>query len=119
MSNIDFAEFVTDLDNGRVNQQLGTELQKLVSAVEETGLTGSMTIKLTLTKEGAMAVVDVDSQAKIPHPPHHSSLFYVDANNGTLHKDNPRQLKLKTVPESKKVVDMSSRKAGDDTEKGE
>lgn len=64
---IDFAEFVTDLDRGRVNQQLGEQLMRVIDAVQETGKSGKLTVTFTVAKESNMAQVVGPSFAFVMH----------------------------------------------------
>ncbi|HET6613626.1 MAG TPA: hypothetical protein VFG83_16620 [Kofleriaceae bacterium] len=93
---MDFADFITDLAHGRVHQQLGEAMQRIVSAVEDTGAEGSLTIKLKVTMDGVCAKVDVDAKEKIPREKMPGSMFFF-GQNGSLHREDPRQLKLKAI----------------------
>lgn len=86
----DFAEFVTDLDHGKINQHLTEQLAKVVAAVEDTGKQGELIIRLLVKKEGKMAVVGVEIKAKAPQHPLHGTLFYI-GDNGELLREDPRR----------------------------
>lgn len=92
----DFAQFITDLDHGKINQKLTDAMAKVADAVAETSLVGKLTVELTIRKEGAMATVAVVIKEKIPKYPLHSTLFHFGAN-GELLRDDPRQMKLKNL----------------------
>jgi len=92
----DFTEWLVDLDHGRVVQRLSEKLMVLGSAVQETGLAGTITIKIKLEKEGEMAKADVQVKAEIPEHPMHGSLFFF-GKMGSLHRDDPRQLQLRDL----------------------
>jgi hypothetical protein len=96
---MDFLKFLEELDHGRVIQQLGDQLSKVVDAVDDTGQTGTLTVKFSLSKEGEMVIADVDATQKIPNHPMHSTLFF--AHEGRLARDNPKQMKLKALQDAK------------------
>jgi len=95
----DFAEFITDLAHGDINQKLTDALAEVTNAVEETGKVGELSIKFTVKKEGKMAIVAVDIKKKCPEHPLHGTLFYI-GDNGELLRDDPRQLRLKGLDDS-------------------
>ena len=92
----DFATFITDLDHGKINQHLTEILAAVVAAVEDTGKVGEVTLKITVKKEGKMAIIGVDVKGKEPKHPLHGTLFYI-GENGELLRDDPRQLSLKNL----------------------
>lgn len=92
----DFADFLNDLDHGEVNQLLTERLRDLVSAVDETGKTGTLTLKLKLKQEGKMAVVVADVSVKKPEKDTAGTMFFFDENQG-LTREDPRQLRLKRI----------------------
>lgn len=96
MATLDFAEFITDLDHGRVNQQLGDELQHIAEEVERTGQSGELTIRLKVKREGTMCAITIDSKNKVPKDPMHGSLFYF-GSDGQLHREDPRQMRLRNL----------------------
>ena len=95
-TNPDFAEFITDLSHGSVNQRLTEDLAKVVEAVQETGRTGELTIKLNVKLEGGMAVVNTEVKSKAPKPPLPGTMFFV-GEKGLLHREDPRQTRMKTL----------------------
>jgi len=99
-TNFDFAEFITDLDGGRVNQQLGEELRHIAEEVERTGQVGELNVKFKIKREGNMCAVTIESKNKVPKDPMHGSLFYFGAD-GELHREDPRQLKLRELPQQR------------------
>jgi hypothetical protein len=114
----DFATFITDLDNGRINQLLTDKMAEVVRAVEETGKVGEVSIRFLMKKEGNMAIVGVDVKQKKPEHALHGTLFYI-GQNGELLRDDPRQLTLKnlTTPKLKTVAfPMNNAPAGADDE---
>ncbi|MBU0572055.1 MAG: hypothetical protein KJ995_08260 [Candidatus Omnitrophica bacterium] len=102
-----FSDFLKDLDHGRVDEALSEQLEAVTSAVQETAQPGSVTLTLSISKEGMHAAVNVKSQQKIPTHPMHGTLFYWDDKNpGRLRRDDPRQLQIKELaPRELKEVD--------------
>lgn len=100
----DFATVVTDLADGTVNQRLSEKLAELVMAVEETGKSGTMTVKIGVKKEGTMAIVGVECTTKIPEHPMHGTLFHL-GRAGALLRDDPRQLPLRNLSPVPRVAD--------------
>jgi hypothetical protein len=93
----DFQDILTDLDNGRVHEQLSEIWPRVVKAVRENNAPGSITLTLTAKLDrGAMAVVASKITTKMPHPSAASTLFYSD-EEGNLSKNDPKQLPLKNV----------------------
>jgi len=101
----DFAEFLTNLVNGDVNNRLTDELREVTEAVHETGLVGELRIVLKIKKEGSRAMVSTDITKKVPEHPIHGTLFYF--GNGGLVRDDPRQMSMKGLeaPRLRKVDD--------------
>ena len=89
----DFSKFVTELDRGQINDHLTFTLSEVIDAVKETNLTGEMTVKFVVKKEGERAIVAVEMKKKVPEHPMHGTLFHF--GNGGLVRDDPRQMKLK------------------------
>lgn len=102
----DFAEFITDLAHGDINQKLTEALAQITTAVEDTGKVGELTLKLHVKKEAKMAAVSVDFKVKVPSHPLRGTLFYIGAN-GELLREDPRQMSLKGLdkPKLKTVKD--------------
>jgi len=92
----DFAEWLGELDYGSVNDRLSAKLLEVSSAVQETNKKGTITIKITIEREGDMAIATADIDVKKPEHPLHGSLFFWD-KNGSMHRDNPNQLKLREL----------------------
>lgn len=103
---VDFATFITEIDYGNVNAKFGEKLSKLIAAVNDTGRSGEMTVKIAVKKEGTMAVVTASSTSKIPEHPLNGSMFFF-GEGGSLHREDPRQLKLKNLEKpTLKTVDF-------------
>lgn len=91
-------DLLEELDNGRVLERLSEEVREITEAVVETGETGALTIKLSISREAHHAVVDVSSVPKVPKHPMHGTLMFFDGKGG-LTREDPRQLKLRNLNE--------------------
>jgi len=99
---MNFAALVEDLDYGRVNTRLGEELKQLSAAVDDTGNQGTMVVTLKVTKEGKHAKIDVASKLTVPKEGLHGTLFHFGPKgDGTLTRDDPRQMNLLELPGQK------------------
>lgn len=103
----DFVEVITDLDDGKVNERGTKVLAELVAAVMETGKKGSLVLKLSVSKQGVMALVKADLSARKPEPAVETSIFWATAD-GELRREDPRQLKLRTVADSATVTPLKT-----------
>lgn len=91
---IDFTQFVADLDNGQVAIQLGEQLAKLVAAVQDTHGDGTLSVVFKVSDEGnGKAAVKTKSVLKAPTLPHYATIFFVHPKKG-LSREDPRQQKL-------------------------
>ena len=91
-----FQDVLTDLDEGKVHEQLTAQLPDLVKRVMETGKAGTITLTLRVKKENRMAVVNADVKVKLPAPATDSTLFYA-TEDGVLRRDDPKQPVLRNV----------------------
>lgn len=93
----DFQDVLTDLDDGRVHEQLTKIWPEVVRAVRETNKPGSLTLTLHAKVErGTMVVVVPKVTTKLPAPGVSPTLFYTD-EEGNVHRNDPKQLPLKNV----------------------
>ncbi|MFH0899064.1 MAG: hypothetical protein V2A73_00400 [Pseudomonadota bacterium] len=100
----EFAQWLYDLDDGRVQAQLTTELPELVRRVMSTGKKGKLSLTLDVKRENDVVVIAASVKSTQPHAGSLPSMFFVD-NEGYLYRDNPRQLPLVKLdkPESKPI----------------
>lgn len=94
-----FTDILGDLGGGATLDQLTEHLAAVVSAVQETGRSGSLTLTLKIQKNGDYSVIITDDiKVKAPEPARAQALFFTD-QGGTLHRKDPRQpdLPLRTV----------------------
>lgn len=94
MSDRDFKDVLSDLDEGEVVNQLTSLLPKVTLAVMETGKAGAITLTLKIVKQGGMAVVSADVKTKTPAPALDATMFFTE-KDGTLCRHDPRQPELK------------------------
>jgi hypothetical protein len=93
----DFQDVLTDLDDGKVHEQLTKLWPEVVRAVRETNKAGTITLQLTAKLErGTMVVVVPKVTTKLPAPATSPTLFYTD-EEGNVHRNDPKQLPLKNV----------------------
>ncbi|QCW22483.1 hypothetical protein SEA_NEOBUSH_52 [Gordonia phage Neobush] len=91
----DFAAVFMQHAKGRAHTEASKKLAEVVEAVMETGKPGSITVKLTISRDKDLAsVVKIADQvaAKIPTEPRRSMWFPDD--DGQLHRNDPRQTSL-------------------------
>lgn len=111
----DFAKLLTEIDYGNVNLKLGKKMGELIRAVNDVGKSGSLTVTLHVKKEGNVAVVAAECKSKVPEHPMNGSIFYFGEDGSTLHREDPRQLKLKNLdaPKLKTVEFPTADKKGE------
>lgn len=89
----DFAEFLTDLAQGKVNAKLTEKLAEVAEAVEKTGKQGEVNVKFVVKKEGEVATVGCEVKVKVPDHPLLATMFHF-GENGALLREDPRQTNL-------------------------
>lgn len=95
-------ELIESLDGGRVGEQLGEVIEEAVGAVEIHGGKAEIALKLTVVHAGNRAVVTPKIDAKIPREALGETQLWFD--NGTLRRENPRQVNLPLREESETKV---------------
>jgi hypothetical protein len=90
------ATLISEIDNGRVAETADLKLTELVAAVEATGRKGTVTITLTVRREGTVAAVGAAVKVSIPITPTREELYHF-AGGGELSKEDPRQLVIPTI----------------------
>lgn len=93
-----FAVFVQNLRDGRAHAELSAQLSELITAVRETGKTGSITLKIDVKPATRGSGVDkvkiIDTvTAKAPKPDRGEDFFYLTDDNA-LSRNHPRQHNL-------------------------
>lgn len=93
----DFCELIETIGFGSLKEKLEALLGELVDAVKETGKDGELTLKLKLKKAGEHCAVKADAKITRPQHPTPESVFFF-GQRGRIHRDNPRQTRLREVP---------------------
>lgn len=96
-----FTDVIRDMRFGEMLDELDCDLNQLVTAVESTGKSGTLTITMTLkpSSSGAIEVTDA-VKVKLPKLAKGSSLFFATPE-GNLVRNNPRQDELPGLKEVK------------------
>lgn len=95
----DFAKLITSIGGGTLNEKLSEKLNEVTRKAREHGKSGEITLKIKVKPAGSIGtMVDITGKvtAKIPDGDLPGSILYAQ-DDGTLHVDDPRQLKLRTV----------------------
>lgn len=92
----DFQDILTDLDDGRVHEQLTARLRDVVNGCREAQLAGSITLKITIAPDGRQFIITPKITHNIPTAKAGITMFFAD-ENGDLRKDDPRQVPLRHV----------------------
>jgi hypothetical protein len=92
-----FQDVLTDLDDGRIHEQLTAQLPKIIQAVRDTNRPGALNLTLNVKLDAKnMVHVSAKVSSKMPQPSLGSTLFYTD-DEGHPHLHDPRQQVLKVV----------------------
>jgi hypothetical protein len=108
---MNFNDFVLALQNGDLHAELTEDLRTLAAALNQhfqdfRGIPkGEITLKFSFKMNKGVVEVLAKKTMKLPAPPEHGAILYVDANNG-FRRDDPRQLGMFKQP---------SRSEGDET----
>jgi len=91
----EFAAFLVQHLAGRSHEEVSAEFHQLLSAVNEHGKKGSLTLTVTVEPpkghiDGAPVVISVDSTLKAPKASAPPSLYFVD-DDGNATRNDPRQ----------------------------
>ena len=98
----DFAAVFLGHAKGRAHTEASKKLAEVVEAVMETGKPGSVTVKLTVSRDKeikSMVKVADSVTAKVPVEPRRSMWFPGDDH--TLHRNDPKQEPLFDAPAEK------------------
>lgn len=98
----DFTVTLEDIGQGKVLARADSELAKVIEAVAETTKPGSVAVKITIKWENGMALLSGEVSSKVPQHGLPASLFYFgEKGEGTLHREDPRQLSLRNLEPAK------------------
>lgn len=91
----EFAVFLVQHSRGEAHDQISGELRELLTAVQEHGRKGSLTVKVTVEPpkghvDGAPVLVTVESDLKAPRPIAPPAMYFVD-DDGRPTRNDPRQ----------------------------
>lgn len=88
-------DLVRGIDEGELVNRLNDELTRVVRAVYETDLKGSLTLKLDFVPDAESGRVEIrpDVKAKVPIAPVASTTYFAHPD-GRLRKEDPRQGKM-------------------------
>jgi hypothetical protein len=91
----DFLAFLATINKGRTVIELGTQLQNLVAAIEETGKGGTLTFRVTIKPAGKSDALTVTDEVivKPPKLARPESIFFSDADHNLV-RSNPNQNEL-------------------------
>jgi hypothetical protein len=84
------SSLIAELDAGAVDGQATDLIREVTEAVEKTGKDGTVTIKITIRKEGKIAAVSAAVDAKRPQPATREMLYHFTPENN-LSREDPRQ----------------------------
>lgn len=90
-----FTDFLSELDRGRVAEELGETLLAVIEGVRQTGKAGHVTLKIGTgwDRKADMLRVSTNVTSKVPKLDRAESLFFV-TNDGTPTRKDPRQYEL-------------------------
>lgn len=104
-----FAAWLRELSKGRVHDQATDRLAELVTAIQETGKKGELTIKITVKPQpkmdGRAVLAEGAVTAKIPTADPASSLFFVDG--ASLVRNDPEQQQITGLQDVSAAADFS------------
>ena len=90
-----FTDYLREIDKGRLNEILSSEMQSLVEAVYATAKKGSLTLKIELEPKGEDTVVlTTKVDAKVPKEGAKPALYFVDEDAFNLTRRDPRQMDI-------------------------
>jgi hypothetical protein len=92
-----FGEVLLDLAGGDLEKKLTAELADVVRAVEATGKSGKLDIKLTVARDAKVLRITCESKTTIPKESVEATAFFTDEHGG-LHRENPRQATMTFNP---------------------
>lgn len=87
-----FADLLRELAGGKVHNELSEAMPEVLRAVDETGKTGTVTLKLSISHiaEGQITVT-ADVAVKTPKFPSPSTFLFVDADFNATKSDPTQQ----------------------------
>lgn len=107
-------DVLSTMRGGAAARQADALLKDVVKAVEATGKKGSITIKLDIGKfKGGDTELEIKATLKhsVPVEDIPMGLYYPD-KDGSLHREDPRQLEFDDVSGDGKTINLSARRMG-------
>ncbi len=92
-----FGEVLLDLAGGDLEKKLTAELADVVRAVEATGKTGKLDIKLVIARDAKVLRITCETKTTVPKESVEATAFFTDERGG-LHRENPRQATMQFNP---------------------
>jgi len=99
-----FFDTLRELRKGRTHEELSTALAAMVTAVQDTGKSGEITLKLKIRppRKGSITYITIEDEitSKLPRADRDDTVFFPLAD-GSLSRQDPSQLglKLSAVPD--------------------
>lgn len=103
------SHLLATMRNGAANHAATEQLEKLIQAVQDTGKKGTVTIKIEVgkLKDGETELqVQMKVSSSIPVVDIPKGIYF-PGENGSLHRDNPRQLSMLDKEEQRKDGDIN------------
>lgn len=93
-----FATFLIEHARGKTHDELSRAMRDLLVAIDQTGKSGSITLKVTVVPGGAPGAVVVTDEVKssLPRGERPKSIFFVDEHM-RLQRNDPRQMSLDSI----------------------
>lgn len=90
------ADVLRDLAGGQTYDQINGALAEIVTACQETGKVGELSLKLKIKPSGDGTTVTVfdELRTKVPEPTRPPTIFFTTASGGLMRSD-PRQTEMK------------------------
>lgn len=101
---LNFLEFLQSFRGGRLLAELDEGLTEVVSGINETGLSGSLTLKLPLkrNKSGQIEITP-EVNAKVPRRPMQTGIYW-GTTEGSLSRRDPDQMDIEDEIERRRAV---------------
>lgn len=109
-----FAAFIQEQSSGQLHDELSTKLHDLIAAVQKTGKSGQIVLKVDVKPiagtNGKTLTVTDSVAAKIPQGDRPKSIFFVDGD-GNLSRNDPQQPVLTGLREVESTTPSTLRSA--------
>ena len=92
-----FMQLIRETDRGRLLDDSEEALESIIAAINENGGSGTVTIKLKISKKADAFIIGGTMAHTIPQRDRVSALFFFDENREELTQKDPRQPNLPHV----------------------